>query len=178
MDGRYIEPRKVIWAVAEITGEDDSGTSFRVPAVLEDTSRSGACVRLKRPLAVGSRITIKWHREQFPAIARNGRTDGGEFLLGVRRETEIVSATKSASHRAAIDANPGRTLKGPAEAAHAIAVPAQTLSPAEAAPAVPKPTPAPSLDNLVSRSGMPLQRFLRARVKKLTFRARPLVPKG
>ena len=144
MDGRNIEPRKVMWAVAEITWEDDSGTSFRVPAVLEDTSRSGACVRLKRPLAVGSRITIKWHREQFPAIARNCRTDGGEFLLGVRRETEIVSATKSASHRAAIDANAGRTLKDPAEAAHATAAPAQTLSPAEAAPAVPKPTPAPS----------------------------------
>jgi hypothetical protein len=123
---------------------DDRGTSFRVPAVLEDTSRSGACVRLKRPLAVGSRITIKWHREQFPAIARNCRTDGAEFLLGVRRETEIVSATKSASHRAAIDANPGRALKDPAEAAHAIAAPAQTLPPAEAAPAVPKPTPAPS----------------------------------
>ena len=32
MDGRYIEPRKVMWAVAEITWEDDSGTSFRVPA--------------------------------------------------------------------------------------------------------------------------------------------------
>lgn len=63
MDGRYIEPRKVMWAVAEITWEDDNGTSFRVPAILEDTSRSGACVRLKRPLAVGSRITINWHRE-------------------------------------------------------------------------------------------------------------------
>ena len=66
MDGRNIEPRKVIWAVAEITWKDDSGTSFRVPAVLEDTSRSGACVRLKRPLAVGSRITIEWHRGAVP----------------------------------------------------------------------------------------------------------------
>jgi hypothetical protein len=139
MDGRYIEPRKVMWAVAEITWEDDSGTSFRLPAVLEDTSMSGACVRLKRPLAVGSRITIKWHREQFPAIARNCRTDGGDYLLGVRRETEIVSATKSVE----------RTVENPAEATDAIAAPARTAAPApgrrtEAAPAVPKPTPAPS----------------------------------
>ena len=149
MDGRNIEPRKVMWAVAEIIWEDDSGTSFRVPAVLEDTSRSGACVRLKRPLAVGSRITIKWHREQFPAIARNCSTDGGDFLLGVRRETEIVSGTKSASHGAALDAKAERTLENPAEATHAIAAPAQTASPdpvrqVEAAPVVPKPTPAPS----------------------------------
>src|SRR5689334_16901549 len=119
MDGRNIEPRKVIWTVAEITREDDSGTSFRVPAVVEDTSSSGACVRLKRPLAVGSRITIKWHREQFPAIARNCRKDGGDFLLGVWREAEIASATKSASHSAIIDAKAERTVEHPAEATHA-----------------------------------------------------------
>ncbi len=146
MDGRYIEPRKVMWAVAEITWEDDSGTSFRVPAVLEDTSMSGACIRLKRPLAVGSRLTIKWHREQFPAITRNCRKDGGDFLLGVRREAEIASVTKSASHLAA-KAEP--TAENPAEAKHAIAAPAQILLPApaprpEAGPAVRKPAPAPS----------------------------------
>ena len=146
MDGRNIEPRKVMWAVAEISWEDDGGTSFRVPAVLEDTSSSGACVRLKRPLAVGSRITIKWHREQFPAIARNCRTDGGDFLLGVRREAGIVPATKSASHPAAPDAKAERTLENPA-ATHA--TPTQIASPApvhriETAPAGVKPTLGPS----------------------------------
>lgn len=38
-------------------------------------------------------------------MARNCRTDGGDFSLGVWRETEIVSATKSASSPAAPDAN-------------------------------------------------------------------------
>ncbi len=85
MDGRYIEPRQVMWAIAEITWEDDRGTSFRVPAILEDTSDSGACIRLKRPPAIGSKLIIKWHREQFSAIARNCRPDGGDFLLGVWR---------------------------------------------------------------------------------------------
>jgi hypothetical protein len=75
MDGRNIEP----W----------------VPAILEDTSNSGACVRMKRPLAVGSLITVKWHREQFSAVPRNCRIDGGDFLLGVRREAGIASAIKS-----------------------------------------------------------------------------------
>lgn len=97
MHGRYIEPRKMMWAVAEITWEDDGGTSFRAPAILEDSSKSGACVRIKRPPAVGSRITVRWHRGQFPAIARNCRSDGREFLLGVRRQTETVPSTKPAS---------------------------------------------------------------------------------
>lgn len=135
-----------MWAVAEITGEDDTGTSFRVPAVLEDTSSSGACIRLKRPLAVGSRIMIKWHHEQFPAIARNCRTDGGDFLLGVRRETEIVCAAKSASQPAGRDAKAERTVENSAAATSAIAAPAPTASPAtvgaiEVAPAVPRSTP-------------------------------------
>lgn len=111
----------MIWAVAEITWEDDSGMSFRVPAVLEDTSRSGACIRLKRPLAVGSRITIEWHREQFPAIARNCRKDGGDCLLGVRREAEIASATKAASHSTTIDARAERMVENPAGATPTIA---------------------------------------------------------
>jgi hypothetical protein len=125
-----------MWAVAEITWEDDSGTSFRVTAVLEDTSMSGACVRLKRPLAVGSRLTIKWHREQFPAIARNCRRDGGDFLLGVRREAEIAAATKSASHPAA-KAEP--TAENRPEPKHAIAASAQTLLRRQSAGPSPRP---------------------------------------
>jgi hypothetical protein len=129
MDGRYIEPRKVMWAVAEIIGEDDSGTSFRVPAILEDTSLSGACVRIKRPLTVGSRLIIKWHREQFSGIARNCRKDGGDFLLGVWRETGIVSATRPVSHPAALDAKAERPAEKPVESKPAgVALP-QTASP-------------------------------------------------
>ena len=76
MDGRYVEPRKVMWAVAEISWQDAAGTSFRAPATLEDTSPSGACIRIRQPFPVGSRLTVKWHREQFSAVARNCRSDG------------------------------------------------------------------------------------------------------
>jgi hypothetical protein len=126
MDGRYIEPRKVMWAVAEITVEDDNGTSFRVPAILEDTSMSGACIRIKRPLAVGSRLTIKWHREQFPAITRNCRKEGGEFLLGVRREAEGASATKSAGPLTVLPATAERPAE-PVEAKGTVPAASQTL---------------------------------------------------
>jgi hypothetical protein len=98
------------------------------------------------PWVRGSRSS--WHREQFPAIARNCRTDGGDFLLGVRREAEIVSATKSACHPAAPGTKAERRVENPA-ATHAIAAPTQVASPAavrrtETASAGVKPTPAPS----------------------------------
>ena len=115
-----------MWAVAEITWEDDGGTSFRVPAILEDTSRSGACIRVKRPVTIGSRLTIKWHREQFSGIARNCRRDGGDFLLGVRREVDIVSAARSAGHRAAPDAKAGIPAENSAKAKPANSAPPQT----------------------------------------------------
>ena len=86
MDVRDIEPRIVMWAVAEVCWEDDTGKPSRVRGTLEDTSRSGACIRVKAPITVGSRLTVKWHREQFDAVARNCRSDGREFLLGVLRE--------------------------------------------------------------------------------------------
>ena len=73
MDGREIEARMLMWAVAEISWEDASGQHYQASAVLEDRSNSGACVRLTRPVAVGSVVTIRWQREQFSAVARNCR---------------------------------------------------------------------------------------------------------
>ena len=92
MDGRNFEPRTVLWAVAEVSWEDPAGTPYREPATMEDTSPSGACIRLKTPLNVGSRLVVKWQREQFSAIARNCRKDGRDFLLGVRRDPLLLPA--------------------------------------------------------------------------------------
>ena len=94
MDGREIEPRTVLWAVAEISWQDASGSPCRAPATLEDTSISGACVRVKRPFEVGSRVTIRWQRDQFFAVARNCRSDGRDYLLGLRREPNRASALR------------------------------------------------------------------------------------
>lgn len=87
MDGRNIEPRKVMWAVAEISWSDGVGTPNRASATIEDMSLSGACIRVKAPIGIGARLTVKWHREQFSAIARNCRRDGPDFILGLRRDS-------------------------------------------------------------------------------------------
>ncbi len=86
MSERGREPRQAIWAVAEVSWQDQGGAVCVAAGTLEDTSQSGACVRVKAPILVGSRVMVKWHREQFSAVAKNCRSDGREFLLGVRRE--------------------------------------------------------------------------------------------
>jgi hypothetical protein len=45
-----------------------------------------ACLRVRAPIGVGSRVIVEWHREQFSAVTRNCRSDGTDFLLGVCRE--------------------------------------------------------------------------------------------
>jgi hypothetical protein len=65
MDGRNIEPRTVLWAIAEVCWKGPTGTPYRAPATLEDTSPSGAWIRLKSPSSIGSRLIVKWKREHF-----------------------------------------------------------------------------------------------------------------
>ena len=111
MDGRYVEPRKVMWAVAEVSWLDGTGMSFRAPATLEDTSPSGACLRVGQPFAVGSRVTIKWYREQFEAVAKNCRSDGRDFLLGVQRKGENVLENPLAAASAFRPSKPVASLR-------------------------------------------------------------------
>jgi hypothetical protein len=112
-----VEPRTVMWAVAEVYWEDSGGTPNVVRATIEDTSASGACIRIHQPITVGSKLIVKWHREEFSAIARNCRSDGMEYLLGLRRE-----ATRSLAEN---------IQRAKANAAEAIA-PQGTVKPAAA----------------------------------------------
>src|SRR5579864_8700280 len=112
MDARNIEPRTVLWAVAEISWEDQTGTPYHAPATLEDISVSGACIRVKNSVTVGSKLVVKWQREQFFAVARNRRSDGRDSLLGVRRDTNPQSSPPSkqiASHQTAETPRPEST---------------------------------------------------------------------
>src|SRR5437588_12740434 len=99
MDGREIEARMLMWAVAEISWEDASGQHYQASAVLEDRSNSGACVRLTRPVAVGSVVTIRWQREQFSAVARDCRSDGWEVGIDARCEAVSGSLTTNSASR-------------------------------------------------------------------------------
>lgn len=73
-------------ARAELQWEDSTGTSRTAHAMLEDISRGGAGIRLRQPINVGSKLNIKWHKEQFSGIVRHCRREGMEYVLGVQRD--------------------------------------------------------------------------------------------
>jgi hypothetical protein len=39
------------------------------------------------PISIGAKLKIKWHREEFSGIAKYCRRDGGDYVLGIQRET-------------------------------------------------------------------------------------------
>ncbi|HEY6990150.1 MAG TPA: PilZ domain-containing protein [Bryobacteraceae bacterium] len=87
MRANRAETRKIIMARAEAQWEDSTGTSRTVHAMLEDISRGGAGIRLRQPINVGSKLKIKWHKEQFSGTVRHCRREGMEYVVGVQRDT-------------------------------------------------------------------------------------------
>lgn len=137
-----VEPRRLMWAVAEVCWADAAGRPLRSRATIVDISTSGTCIRLKDRIGVGSRLTIRWRREQFAAIARNCRADGQDYLLGVRRENtavpESIPGAANAKQIAAIAQR--RSASVPVVAMNPMALaglPAPLLEPAAALKTIP-----------------------------------------
>lgn len=75
-------------AMVEVSWQERDGSLIDTRARVEDRSPSGACIRLKKPIRVGSRVNVKWRWEQYQGITRYCRSDAGEYLLGIQRVTE------------------------------------------------------------------------------------------
>ena len=87
MAERRTEPRKILLARVEVQWESPTGTSNIAAAMIEDTSRSGMCIRIKKSIPVGSKLQIKWRNEDILGIVRNSRKDGFQYVLGIQRES-------------------------------------------------------------------------------------------
>jgi len=81
------ELRTPVMTLVEASWEDSSGALQTVPARMEDKSAGGACIRVKTPIAVGSRVRIQWRFEQFSGTAKYCRSEGREYLVGMQRDT-------------------------------------------------------------------------------------------
>ena len=57
-------------ASALVLWKDPTGTPRQESARIEDTSHSGACIRTKMPISVGSELQIKWHKEHFWGVTK------------------------------------------------------------------------------------------------------------
>ena len=80
--------RNNILARAEATWVDSAGTPRAAEAMLEETSPIGACVRLKEPIRIGSKVTVKWRREQFSGTVKHVKKDKSDYLVGIHRDAE------------------------------------------------------------------------------------------
>lgn len=84
MSAAVPEFRTPVMTLVEASWEDQTG-SHTASARMEDKSLGGACIRLKTPIAVGSKLRIQWRFEQFSGITKYCRKEGREYLVGIQR---------------------------------------------------------------------------------------------
>jgi len=82
---RATEPRRALIARAEAAWEDQSGVLHVSAVMIEDTSRGGAGIKLKQAIDVGTKVKIKWPKEEFFGIVRHCRRLGYDYIIGVQR---------------------------------------------------------------------------------------------
>jgi hypothetical protein len=80
------EPRTAVMTMVEASWQDESGALRTLPACMEVKSAGGACIRLKTPIAIGSKLSIRWRFDTFTGTARNCRSEGREYLVGIQRD--------------------------------------------------------------------------------------------
>jgi len=78
--------RKPVLIQVEASWENPDGTLQTVRARMEDTSVGGACIRVKAPLVVGTKLKVQWRHEHFSGTVRHCRRDGMEYLAGIQRD--------------------------------------------------------------------------------------------
>src|SRR5258708_39920444 len=86
MSEKRAERRIPVLARVEALWEDETRTPRVAPATIEDRSRGGGSIRIDNPISVGSKLTIKRHREQFSGTVTNSRQDKTAYILGIRRD--------------------------------------------------------------------------------------------
>jgi len=85
MSGVQIEPRTAIRTLVTISWDGEYGTVHDASAWMEDTSPSGACIRVKTPIAVGVTIRVVWRWGEFAGVTKYCRRDANEYVLGLQR---------------------------------------------------------------------------------------------
>jgi hypothetical protein len=81
------ELRTPVMTLVEASWEDSDGASQKITARMEDKSVGGACIRVKTPIRVGSKLRIQWRFDQFTGTVRYCRGEGREYLVGIQRDS-------------------------------------------------------------------------------------------
>jgi hypothetical protein len=87
------EFRTRVMTLVEASWQDPSGALQSLPARMEDKSLGGACIRVKTPIGVGSKLSVQWRFEQFSGTAKYCRSEGREYLVGIQRDAAKSSVS-------------------------------------------------------------------------------------
>ena len=85
------ELRTPVMTLVEASWEDSDGVSQKISARMEDKSVGGACIRVKTPIRVGSKLRIQWRFDQFTGAVRYCRGEGREYDVGIQRDSTETS---------------------------------------------------------------------------------------
>ena len=86
MGNQRMHQRTSIVARVEVLWVDSAGAQHTAAAMLEDRSLGGVCVRLSESIGVGSKVTIKWHREHFIGTVKHCKSVAYDYLVGIERD--------------------------------------------------------------------------------------------
>jgi hypothetical protein len=115
-------------AVAKVAWTDQKGTARELSVKIEDTSRSGACIRISVPVSVESKVIVYWREGRFSGVAKYCRADGEEYSVGIRRDSPEIAAQA----RVSTEVTTGG--KEPAASENLLAAPAEAKQISEALP--------------------------------------------
>jgi hypothetical protein len=83
--------RTYVMIVVEASWAGEDGAQQTVSARMVDKSLGGACIRVKKPIPVGSKICIQWRFEQFSGIVKYCRSEDREYVVGIQRDASPAS---------------------------------------------------------------------------------------
>jgi hypothetical protein len=151
----------------EVSWLDDAGALQAIRGCMEDKSAGGACIRVKIPVGMGAKLSIRGPWEEFSGVAKYCRREGKEFLVGVQRDltttpspipTQVIIPTQDEIQAVTSDTQ----LPEPASSPHLPSAGLRIESPAkprerkliEMYPARPEPENSPPV-RLVSNALLP-----------------------
>lgn len=70
----------------DVSWIDESGSVQATRACIDDKSVGGACIRIKIPIAVGSKLKIQGPWEQFSGTVKYCRSEDREYFVGIQRD--------------------------------------------------------------------------------------------
>jgi hypothetical protein len=88
------EPRTPVMIMVEVSWEDQSGTVQSARARIENKSSGGACIRLSKKIAVGTKLRVEGQWERFSGESRYCRQDGRDYLVGIQKDKTNRPAPK------------------------------------------------------------------------------------